>query len=383
MRPLLFLFILLIAACAQDQSSLAVKQQLMKEKKTALRTLKTEIEDLQKEIDALDTTKVEKAKRLVTIEEVTRKDFTRFVEIQAAVESSDAVFGSSEMGGRIIQLNAKEGQYVKRGQLLAKLDMESVDKQIAELEKSLELADEVHERQSRLWKQNIGSELQYLTAKNNKERLEKSLETVRFQLTKANVYAPISGVVDKVLAENGEVAMPGGPIVEILNTRQVKVVADIPEKYLGVIKKGASVTVKFPAIDQEQKARISLIGRTIDPTNRTFEAEVNLGNPQGILKPNLLSLMVIKDFEEKDVVAVPLDLVQQEVSGKDYLFIKSDGSEGAIAKKVYVETGESYEGEIIITSGLQGGEKLITDGARGLAENELIEVNTTKSVNNG
>jgi len=111
--------------------------------------------------------------------------------------------------------------------------------------------------------------------------------------------------------------------------------------------------------------------------------EVELSNPKGLLKPNLLSLMVIKDFEEKNAVSVPLDLVQQEVSGKDYVFIKTDGVEGAIAKKVYVETGESYEGNIIITEGLEGGEELITDGARGLAENELIEVNLTKTENNG
>ncbi|MEM8907303.1 MAG: efflux RND transporter periplasmic adaptor subunit [Bacteroidota bacterium] len=377
--------IVLLIACGQPTTTndLASKQKLLKDKKTALRTLKAEIDQLQTEIDQLDTTREVRTRRLVSVAPVEKEDFSRFVEIQAAVESSDAVSASSETGGRIVQLTVDEGDAVRKGQLIAKLDMESVDKQIAELETSLELANTVFERQARLWKQNIGSEIQYLEAKNGKERLEKSLETIKFQLTKANVYAPITGVVDQVMVENGEVTSPGIPILQILNTHRVKVVANVPEKYLSVVKKGAKVGIKFPALDESQNARVSMIGRTINPANRTFEVEVELNNPKGILKPNLLALMVLKDFEQKDVVTVPLELVQQEVSGKDYVFIRLEAEEGPIAKKIYVETGESYEGKIIIKNGLEGGEQLIVDGARGLAENELIEVNSTKAANNG
>lgn len=379
------ILVLLTVACEPEQTGnpLVAKQKLMKEKKTAMRALKVEIDQLQAEIDQLDTTNMEKPRRLVAVQKISREDFNRYVEIQAAVESDDMLKASSEMGGRIVHLAVKEGQNVRKGQLIARIDMESVDKQIAELDKALELANEVFERQDRLWKQNIGSEIQFLQAKNSKERLEKSMESLRFQLTKANVYAPNSGVIDQVLAEDGEMTSPGSPIVQILNTRRVKVVANVPEKYLNVIRKGATVDIKFPAIEVEQKARISMIGRTINPANRTFEVEVNLNNPKGIFKPNLLSLMVIKDYEAKDQVTVPLELVQQEVSGKDYVFIKTDGGEGPMAKKVYVETGESYEGKIIVVNGLEGGEELIVEGARGLAENELIEVNLTKEVNNG
>ena len=123
------------------------------------------------------------------------EEFKHYSEIQATIQSDDVVSASSETGGRITYLKAKEGQAVRKGELIAKIDMESVNKQIDEINTSLSLAQDTYDRQKRLWDQNIGSELQYLQTKNNVERLQKSLETLNFQLTKANVYAPLSGAV--------------------------------------------------------------------------------------------------------------------------------------------------------------------------------------------
>ncbi len=377
---LITLFFLVVACQEEPQvdpnaipTDLNGKKEFLKNKKAELRQLTQLIEKTEAEIDVLIPDN-QKARTLVTTAKVAIKDFERFVEIQAAVEADDMVTASSETGGRILQMNFKEGDNIRKGQLVAKIDLEQIDKQVAELETSMTLAKDVFERQSRLWKQNIGSELQYLEAKNNVERLEKSLETIEFQKTKANVYAPISGVIEMVNLNQGEMASPGMPIIQILNTNKVKVVADIPETYLGKIKRGETVTIKFPALDKEIQAKISQIGRTIDPANRTFEAEINLNNSKGIYKPNLLASMLINDFQAKNVPVIPVEMVQQEVSGKDYVYIKETGEKGEIAKKVYVETGENYNGEVIIKSGLTGGEALIMEGARGLAENQLVKV---------
>ena len=175
---------------------------------------------------------------------------------------------------------------------------------------------------------------------------------------------------------------PGTPIVQILSTGTVKVVADVPEKYLRTVKRGKTVTIKFPSLDRETQAKVSLIGSSINPANRTFKVEVNVPNRDGILKPNLLASMLISDFAQKDAVVVPLELVQQEVSGRSYVYIKGKNGEGDFAKKIIVETGESYNGEIIIVTGLEGTEELIVDGARGLANNELIKIVESSSVEN-
>ena len=184
LSPLL-LIVFLAVACQPEATyptDLAGKEALLKEKQKELRSLTKVIEKLEHEIDSLNPDQnKEKARTLVTASPVLRKNFERYVDIQSTVQSDDAVMASSETGGRLIAVNIKEGNYVKKGQLVATVDMESVNKQIDELNKALELANDVYERQKRLWDQNIGSEIQYLQAKNNKERLEKSLETANFQ----------------------------------------------------------------------------------------------------------------------------------------------------------------------------------------------------------
>ncbi len=381
----IFAVLFFLSSCATETwpEDLAGKRTLLQTKKSESIKIKEDIKKLETEIASLDTTVKVKQRRLVTTIPVAKKDFSRFVEIQASVQADDMVMASSETGGRIVSMTMKEGQFVKKGALVASVDLEAINKQIAELETSLELAQDLFERQKRLWDQNIGSEIQFLQAKNNKDRLEKSLETIRFQITKGNVYAPISGAIDRVFLNAGEMAAPGQPIVQILNTSKVKVVADVPEKYLPKIKRGQNVTVKFPALELEKNARISLLGRTINPANRTFAVEVNMANGNGTLKPNLLATMMINDYAEKGRIVIPIELVQQEVSGKSYVYIKGEGKDGPIAKRQYIETGESTEGEIIITEGLEEGVEMIMEGARGLAENELIEVKKTSEENNG
>ncbi len=377
--------ILLTACSAAPQTGeeipkdLAGKKSYLKTKKAELQSLTQQIALLEAQIDSLDPSRKADEGKLVTTVPVKRKDFRHFVDVQGAVQADNLIDVTSETPGRIIRLLVKEGQAVKKGQLVAELDLEQLNKQMAELEKSMELANVVYERQARLWEQNIGSEIQYLEAKNAKERLEKSMETLSFQLTKSKVYAPASGVVDQEILQSGEMASPGAPIVQILNTNKLKVVVDVPENYLRSVRLGETVEIEFPALEQKQNARVSLIGRTIDPSNRTFKVEANVANTGGMLKPNLLAIMLINDHEEKDVVTVPLETVQQEVSGKDYVFITAAGAKGKVAEKVYVKTGRSYEGEIVINEGLEGNEELILEGARGLVEKELVKVQTPKT----
>lgn len=348
--------------------------QFIQSKKDEARTLNQLIKAAEEKLGELDPSSMEKPKTSVTSMKIEKETFQHFVEIQGNVQAEDIVSASSEMGGIIISMNQKEGQYIKRGQLIARLDTETMDKQIQELEISLDLAKTVFEKQQRLWEQEIGSEIQFLQAKNNKERLEKSLETARSQLKKANVYAPISGVIDQVFLKTGELAGPGMPIVQILNTARVKVVTAVPEVYLGSIKRNDVVNVNFPALGEETQAKVSLLGRTIDPANRTFNVEIMLPNRGGKLKPNLLAEMMLMDQSIDDAIALPTYLVQQEVGGKQYVMIVNTCEANSCATKAYVTTGLTYGGKIVIETGLNGDEEVIVEGARALSPGELIEV---------
>lgn len=379
--PIIFLMaIFSVVACsgpAMDDTTipedLEGKKQFLREKRTELLELTELIASLETELEGANALDEEKSARLVITTPVVRKDFMHYVDVQGSVIADDMVDVAAEASGRILKLYVKEGDAVRSGQLVADLDMEAINKQREEVVKALELANTVFERQKRLWEQNIGSEIQYLETKNNKERLEKSLETIDFQLSKAQVFAPAGGVVEREILQAGELAAPGAPIVQLLNTQKLKVVVDIPENFLTAVKKGDLVSVHFPALGTDQQVKVSQIGRMIDPSNRTFKVEAQVQNASGFLKPNLLAIMKVNDYSSTDQVVVPLKTVLQEIGGKNYVMVVDQKDGKSTARKVYVTPGETFGGEVIIASGLQGGEILILEGARGLANGELIK----------
>jgi RND family efflux transporter MFP subunit len=379
MKTLVYIFsgLLLIASCNQpsivNQDSPEAKKQLLEEKKAQLAALEKEIESLTAEVNALFPNE-NKVVVSVTYDTVKADVFNRYIDLQAVVEPNDIVNASSELGGRIVRLAVKEGQNVKKGQLIATMDAESLEKQKEEVLKALDLANDVYERQKRLWEQNIGSEVQYLQAKNTKERTEKSLQTLETQLKKRNVYAPINGIVDMLLMKEGEMTAPGTPVVRLLNVSKVKVVADVPESYLGKIKTGDPISLSFPALGKEMKQRVSQLGRTIDPANRTFKMEVWIDNPDGSLKPNLLSIVKVNDLTIKDAVSISVDLVQQEVNGRKYVYVVQESGDVLTAAKKYIETGESADGKMVVTSGLNKGDKIIVKGARTVSDGTILKI---------
>ena len=361
-----------------DLNSLKAYKSELRDK---IKELEGELDSVDKEIMKIAPESLKKAV-LVTTEAIRPTTFRHFVNMPATVQSNDVVRVGSETGGRILQIYREEGQYIKKGQIIARIDLESLNKQLAELETSHSLATDIYERQKRLWEQKIGTEVQFLQAKNNVERIEKSMESVRHQLSKANVYAPISGVVERLFHEAGEVASPGFPIAEIINTQKVKIVADLPENYLLSVREGESVDISFPALSDSTKGRIAMVGRTIDPSNRTFKVEVDINNRDGLLKPNLLAEMSINDFTREDVIVVSADLIQQEISGERFIFSVDTTSSPTKAKKVYVKTEKGGDNQVLVSSGLKEGDLIIVKGALGLAEGDPIEVVDNTKENN-
>ena len=362
-----------LGACNNDKAAelpkdLAGRMEVMKELKAELESIESRIQEVQDSIDILSP--VEVNKRPVTVITPKKADFKHYISVQGSIVSDDMVNVSSEIGGRVIDMKVKEGQSVRKGALIAKLDLENLEKQRAELIKSLELAEEVFVRQQRLWEQNIGSEIQFLQAKNNKERLEKSLETLDFNAEKSSVFSPISGSILSINVKAGELSAPGMPLVTVLNTTKVKVSAEVPESYLKAIKKGDKITVELPALGEERKASINLIGDAINPANRTFKIEAVLNNADKLLKPNLLANVQLNDYTMENAISIPVELVQQEVGGKSFVFVAVAGK----AQKVYVTTGEVQDGLIIVSEGLNGDEQLILEGARNIVQGEMIEI---------
>ncbi len=372
-----FIVILTFSACQNkgftEPKTLDEFTSVLAEKKEELKLIEEEINKLSDKIAELDPSLQEKSK-LVDTTIMNARDFTRYINIQGAVEADDPVNAVSEIAGRIKSLVVKEGDFVKKGNIIATIDVESIDKQIDEINSSLSLARDVYTRQDRLWQQNIGSEIQFLQAKNNVERLEKSLETIKFQRAKASVFAPITGTIDMVMTRQGEVVSPGLPIVQILNTNNLKITTDIPENYLKVVRKGMQVKLNFPSVDFTTTGIVSLLGRKIDPTNRTLELEISPRRTSNLLKPNLLSEIQIIEIFSKDVITMPLEYILQEVDGTEFVYVAELDDKGVYrASKRYVSIGEAALGDVVITEGIRPGESVIFKGSRNISHSELIE----------
>ncbi len=376
-RLLILLLITSIVACQPHEETptdytSAVKQ--LTKKKKQLFDLKKEVEDLEILVKKFDTSKVVKNIRTVEVFELKKRDFQHFVDIQSEFKSDNTVKVSSELGGRISGLSLDDGDRINKGQYIGQVDTEQLKNQLAELNKALELAKDVYERQDRLWKQNIGSEIQYLQAKNNKERLEKSITSLNVGFEKSKIYAPISGVIEMMSVENGEVIAPGQPLFTISNTNRLKLIASVPETYIKALKRGKKVKVYIPTLDKELNARINKVGNSIHPSNRTIQVEMLISNKSGYLKPNMLAEIKLMDYEAKAVYLVPLEYIQQGFNQDKFVYTIENKEGSYYAKKQIIVPGKSYKNMIEILEGINENAQLITVGSKGLTEGEEVRI---------
>lgn len=376
---LLAVSLFILSACggpAEDPQARTVGeiQTLLKEKRDQVRLLTQEIETLEDSLVAIDPSFAPKFP-LVAFETVATQSFQDFASVQATVRAAETATATPEIPGRILRMAFEEGDAIRRGQLVAVLDVESTETQKAELETAAELAKTVYERQKRLWDQNIGSELQYLEAKNNYERIQQQLKNIDISTGKRNVYAPISGTVDQVMMRAGENAMPGAPILSIISTNDLNIVADATENLLSKVTRGQELKVNVDVLDLSFTGRVTRIGKTVDPANRTFEVELSVPrNVQSQLKTNLLAEVEIMDYEADEVMVVSQNHIQQEVNGQRYVFTVTEEDGMTVARKTYITTGESYDNQAIITEGLASGDRIITNGGRGLTDGQPVEL---------
>jgi multidrug efflux pump subunit AcrA (membrane-fusion protein) len=127
-------------------------------------------------------------------------------------------------------------------------------------------------------------------------------------------------------------------------------------------------------LDVETQGRISLIGSKIDKSNRTFKIEVKVGRVAKNLKPNMLTEITLNISTVKDVITIPINIVQQEINGNKYLMVVDRNNGTLVARKVYITTGETNDREAIVTQGLSPGDEVILIGGRTVTEGSPLEI---------
>ncbi len=341
---------------------------------------KNEILKLQNEINKLKKSLLKKGqnentgKILVSVKRIKPEKFEHFHIVNGTVEAVKAAVISPEISGRIKTIYVYEGQRVKKGEVLAELNSSVIKSSILELKGSLDLANTLFKKRESLWKKNIGSEIQYLEAKNRKEALEKKIETLKNQLDMAVIKAPINGIVDNVEKKSGELAMPGLPIMEVVNLKEVYIKSDVSESYLSKIHIGDETRITFPSFpDMEWTGKILRVGNTINPLNRTFKVTVKLNNSEELLKPNLVAVLKLRDFSDENAMVVPSIIIKNDINGSYLYRVVSDGKLN-IAEKMYVKTGKMSKDEILITEGINYGDLVIVKGYNLVKNKSLVEL---------
>lgn len=365
----LFALAFVAISCASDDGVEAKKAELEK-LKTDLNETTNQIKELEVELMKIDPefAKANHKSILITTAQAKKGRFEHYVEVTGSVLSKKNVNISAETSGRILEVPVMEGMRVEKGAVLARIDSESIQRSIEELENTMDLANTLFEKQERLWNQQIGTEVQYLEAKNRKEGLERNLASVRTEMSKAVIRAPFSGTIETVQVRLGELVQPGASMFQFVGESDLFIEADISESYVGVLAKGDSVDVSFPSINKDIQTKVSAVGAIINPNNRTFKVEVFLPKVP-MIKPNMISVLKIQDYENNEAITVPSYLILSDNRG-DYMFVVVAG----IAKKKYVERGKTFDNETEILKGLEGNEVLVDKGFREVGDNFNVNI---------
>ncbi len=336
--------------------------------------LMEEIEMLKKEIAQKARPGVKREKLMnVKISQVEKGRFQHFIQVQGTVESDNNVLIAAQSSGIVKKIHVNAGNKVTKDQLLAELDGAILESSIAEVENGLELAETIFERQQRLWDKNIGSEIEFLQARNNKVGLERRLATLKEQYKLTKIFTPLSGTVDEILIKEGEMAAAGMGAVRVVQLSNLKIKVDLSEIYISRIKINDLVHVKIPATGREFDLSVDAVSQVIDPENRTFQIEMKVPKSEVGIKPNMLSVLTINDYTNDEALIVPLNIVQ-ETGQEQFIFVAEQINGDWVARRRSIKTGNSYIDRAEISSGLQEGEYVVTFGYQNLADGQKLAV---------
>ncbi len=368
---IVFTTALILSACGNTTvNDEADKRKQLQQYKQDLHALEMQIEALEKELNSVAKDEVIKIK----VTELNKQLFEHFIEVTGKVEAEQDVDVSPESSGVIKEVLIVEGQQVSKGQVMARLNTDLLQRSIEELEVQLELAVTNYERQKNLWDQNIGSEMQYLQAKNNKESLEKRIASLNTQIEMSQVKSPLDGVVDVVYQKKGHIGTPQVPFAKVINMSDIKIYGDISESYVTKIHQGDKVMVNFPALERIVDAKINQIGNTIDPNNRTFRIRVNMNNADKLIKPNLVSILTLRDYVNENAIVIPALYIKEDFKGHYTYIIEKDAGKD-LARKIYVTPGVTNNNMTEVVDGLTPGMLIVSEGYNQISNGSKVQIN--------
>lgn len=379
---ILILIALFLVACGGGGTADAIIEkgdvQAIKQYRSELmsqrQALNTQLEKIDAAIANLES---DNKRKLISAISTKTENFEHFIELQGSVSTKQLLTLTPEFSGILKAVYVKEGQGVAKGQVLAKIDDGGLAQQLAQVKIQAQLAKTTFERQQRLWKEKIGSEMQYLQAKSNFEAQNEMVSQLQSQLAKTTIKAPFSGTIDEVITDPGTTVAAGqSPIIRIVNLRNMFIETDVPESYIPQVTKGKKVLVEFPVLGTSVVSKVQQAGSYINPDNRTFRVQVPLANKDKNIKPNLTAKLKVNDYTNTNAILLPMDVISENAAGQQYVYLVADANEKeGKAERRIITTGKTQGDRIEILSGLEAGVLVIKEGARSVKEGEMVQIN--------
>lgn len=359
------LVLFLVFACSSD------KKAKLEKLKSEYQKIGKEIELLEKELNITDTVSI--SPLITQYKEVVPDTFNTYIEVQGSIDGEDNVIVTSKTVGVVSNVLVEEGEFVRKGQLLAQLDAGAIEQTLKEMESTYEFLSELYDKQKRLWEQKIGSEVQYLTAKNNKENMELRIKTMKEQLNMYNIVSPIDGTIEECSIKVGQNMAPGLIAFRIVNFARAKVVAEVSDAYASSVKKGNKVEIYFPNEQVTLKGKLEFVSKFINPLNRNFKVITYLSKNKNIeFRANTVVIMRILNYSNPNAFILPANVVLSD-NNKNYVWIAKPKGNYFEAKKVEVKVGKTYNATVEILSGLSKGDKVLTSNIFNLRNGDIVK----------
>ena len=379
MRCLICVLVLVTAIFAGVGCSADVPSDDRQMKKEQLEAYQEQLKEIQSKIALLEAElgDVDDADNRVNVKVAPLKPelFEQFIEATGNVSTDKNIIVSPETAGVIQEIVVDEGEFVRKGQVLGRLNTDMIEQSIDEVRVNLQMAQTLYQRRKNLWDQNIGSEVEFLQAEANMKALEKRLQSMEAQLEMAVIKAPIDGVLDDLIQKQGEMAGPAIPFARIVNLEDVYITADVSEQYLGKIKAGDTVSVAFPVLGITKKAAIFRTSSVIDPDSRTFSVRVNLANTDRKLQPNLMGELRIRIAVIPEALVVSSLFVKKDFKGEFVFIAGNDAQNRPVAEKRYITTSLRDNNRSVVATGLEPGIRIITSGFAQVTDGIPLKIN--------
>jgi RND family efflux transporter MFP subunit len=362
------IFLILAGCSGKSEDKKAHLAQLKKEHDK----LTEEIIKLEKELTPANAVSAVR----VNVDNINSQLFEHYIEVQGRIDGNENIaVNPRNQGGMVTKILVHEGDAVIRGQVLAELDADVLKQQLTDLKNKLAFVTDLFNRQKTLWDQKIGSEVQYLKAKNDMETVQNGIATLEEQIQMSVITSPINGTVEDIPIKVGQLASPASPIpaFRIVNFSKAKALADVGEAYSSLVKTGDEVKIFLPDLNKEITEQITFASKYINPTNRTFLVEATLPGSDIVFRANMIAVLKIRDYSNPNAIAIPQNYIQNSRDEGQFVFVASEENGKKVARKRTITPNISYNGLTEVINGLNQGDKIITAGYKDLYNGQPID----------